>query len=320
MKVKSDNFILADQSIPPGTKKYIEIPVSRLITGSPVSIPVQVFHGAYKGPVLWINAAIHGDEIQGVEIIRRVTELLNPKKLCGTIISVPIVNIHGFIHRDRYLPDRRDLNRSFPGSPKGSLASRIANLFITEIVQKSDYGIDLHTGSDGRNNLPHIRTNLEDTECRDLALIFGAPVIVDSKERDGSLRAAAIDINKKILLFEGGEANRFNESAIQTAVMGISRILAYLGIIEMEVLPPPYHVQISTKTSWIRAKKSGIARLETQVGDVVEKGNSMGIIYDSIGKKLSSIKAHMNGLVIGKTETPLINQGDAMYHIAEVEK
>lgn len=313
-------FELGGHTILPGTKSFIELPVSKLVTGNMISIPVKVFHGKYKGPVVWLSAAVHGDEVQGVEIIRRVSEIINPRNLCGTLITVPIVNVHGFLHNDRYLPDRRDLNRSFPGSAKGSLASRIAHLFMKEIVERSDYGIDLHTGSDGRNNLPQLRANLDDSESMQLAQVFAPPVIINSKERDGSLRSAVSDHCKAILLYEGGEANRFDDEAIRTGFLGITRVLSFLHMVEIEILQPHYEVLKSNKTSWLRAKKSGIVKLSKALGELVEKGDLLGEIHDSIGNRLSLVKAHISGILIGRIETPLVNQGDAICHIAEVEE
>ena len=163
------DFVVAGSSVRPGTRRQCELPISKLVTGTEMSLPVMVVHGAHDGPCVWLNAAIHGDEINGVEIIRRVLEHLDPRRLSGTVLAVPIVNVHGFVTGDRYLPDRRDLNRSFPGSARGSLASRIANLLMTEVVARCSMGIDIHTGSDQRSNLPQIRADLDHAGTRALA-------------------------------------------------------------------------------------------------------------------------------------------------------
>ncbi|MDH3343556.1 MAG: succinylglutamate desuccinylase/aspartoacylase family protein, partial [Gammaproteobacteria bacterium] len=201
-------------TIAPGTRKTIDLPTGRLYTHTPMSVPVHVVSGKHAGPRLFVSAAIHGDEINGVEIIRRLLKLPALKRLHGTIIAVPIVNVHGLINHSRYLPDRRDLNRSFPGTEKGSLAARLAYLFMKEIVAKSTHGIDLHTGALHRNNLPQIRANMDDEETERLALAFNAPVIISSNLRDGSLRESAADYGIPMLLYEAGEALRFDEVSI----------------------------------------------------------------------------------------------------------
>lgn len=315
-----DAFRIGGRTIAPGTKEECELPISRLVTGNQISIPLKIFHGKKPGPVIWMSAGIHGDEIQGVEIIRRVMEILNPSTMAGTIIMVPIVNVHGFLNQSRYLPDRRDLNRSFPGSPKGSLASQVAHLFMKEIVSLCDLGIDMHTGSDGRKNLPHIRTDLNNPELKELAMMFGAPVMLHARVRDGSLREAAMERGTKVLLFEGGEANRFNEHSIIAAVKGITHILYSLKVLEVDFMTMGQHTLECRSSSWLRAKRAGILQLKGELGDQVEKGQVLGIIHDSTGNRLSQVKAHRNGIIIGRLETPLINQGDALYHIAEVSK
>lgn len=318
IKAKNTNFEIANMIVKPGTKATGELPLVKLVTGNQISIPLYVFNGNEPGPVIWISAAIHGDEVAGVEIIRQVMEKINPRRLKGTLITVPIVNVHGFLNRERYLPDRRDLNRSFPGSPKGSLAARIAYLFMSEIVNRCDMGIDLHTGSNNRSNYPQIRSDLDNPETRRLCEVFGAPIMLHSKIRDGSLRGAASEIGKKVLLYEGGEANRFDYEAIRIAVNGIMRILSDQDMTEYFTEPMESQTIESRMSSWLRAKKSGIVIMGSELGESVKKGQTLGIIHDSLGKQLGRIIAHSNGLIIGRSMQPLVNQGDAIYHIAEV--
>lgn len=317
---RNTDFHIGEMCIRPGKKSSGELPVAKLVTGNQISIPLYVFNGMAKGPVLWISAAIHGDEVAGVEIIRRVIANIDPRKLSGTIVAVPIVNVHGFLNKERYLPDRRDLNRSFPGSSKGSLAARIAHLFMKEIVERCDLGIDLHTGSNNRTNLPQIRSNLDNPEIRELCEIFGAPIMVHSKLRDGSLREAASDKGKKILLYEGGEANRFEENAIQCAVRGIMNIIVSQNMMDYPPAESNSQSLISRSSFWLRAKKSGILITDSDLGDSVKKGQILGIVHDSLGKRLGRVITHLDGIIIGKITQPLVNQGDAVFHIAEVEK
>jgi predicted deacylase len=310
-------FAIGPIEVKPGTRREVGLPITRLVTGAEVTLPVAVLHGRFDGPTVWIDAAIHGDEVGGVEIVRRVLTAVAPRLLHGTLLAVPIVNVHGFMVGERYLPDRRDLNRSFPGSARGSLASRIAHLMVQEVVAKSEVGIDLHTGSDHRTNLPQIRADLDDPRTRELATAFGAPVMVHSSLRDGSLRQAARDEGAVVLVYEGGEAWRFDEFAVSTGVTGVLRILATMEMIDLDVPEAPTPRE-SRKTGWVRASRTGIVHVRSPLGAEVADGDEMGQIYDSFGKRLGRIRANRDGIVIGRTEAPLVNRGDALVHIAEV--
>jgi hypothetical protein len=302
-----------------GHKTHLELPVGRLMSGSPVALPAIVLHGRNEGPIVWLSAAIHGDEIAGTEIIRQVLGRLNPGTMSGTVIALPIVNVYGFNTDDRYLPDRRDLNRSFPGSARGSLASRIAHLLMTEIVSRSTVGIDLHTGSDKRTNLPQIRANLDDPRACKLAAAFGAPIAIHSRTRDGSLRQAASDAGATVLLYEGGEASRFDQRAIDAGTAGVLRVLAHMEMIEELPTNGEVSPQISRRTLWSRATRSGITHLEAQLGDRVERFQPLASIYDPYGKRLGIIRSRASGMVIGHTQHPLVNRGDAVSHVAELD-
>jgi predicted deacylase len=239
--------------------------------------------------------------------------------MAGTVLAVPIVNVHGFLTGDRYLPDRRDLNRSFPGSPTGSLAARVANLFMTEIVNRADVGIDLHTGSDHRTNLPQVRADLDDPRTRALAEAFGAPLMLHAKVRDGSLRGAATAQGTTVLLYEGGEAWRFDPEALAVGEAGVCRVLAALGMIGPAADAPAERPLESRRSGWVRARRSGIALLEVSLGDRVARGGQLGVIHDSVGERLARIIAPRSGIVIGHIQHPLVNQGDAVVHLAETE-
>jgi uncharacterized protein len=317
---RRDSFRIGELVVAPGRSANGELPISRLVTGTRISLPIQVLHGRRPGRTVWVNAAVHGDEIGGVEIIRRVTRSLDARTMSGTVIAVPIVNVHGFLNGDRYLPDRRDLNRSFPGSANGSLAARVANLFMSEIVRRSDVGIDLHTGSDHRTNLPHVRANLDDPETRKLAEAFGAPLMVHARLRDGSLRAAATERGATVLLYEGGEAWRFDEPALEVGVRGIRRVLTELDMIDPDDTGPAPAPMESHNTTWIRARRSGLALLHTRLGASVVRGELLGVIHDSVGKRLSRISAPRGGVVISHVQHPLVNQGDALVHLADVRE
>ncbi len=311
-------FEIADTTVRAGARAQFEIPITRLMSGTPVALPVLVLHGRREGPVMWVSAAIHGDEIAGVEIIRRVLDGLDPKQMSGTLLAVPVVNVHGFNTGDRYLPDRRDLNRSFPGSLRGSLASRIAYLLMTEVVARASVGIDLHTGSDHRTNLPQIRADLDDPETLALANAFGAPVAIHSRLRDGSLRQAAREAGATVLLYEGGEAWRFDEGSIATGAAGLRRILAALGMTD-GAEPAPAATLFSRHSRWLRATRSGILHLEAGLGARVTAGDTVAVIHDTFGKRRGRVTARHAGIIIGHTQLPLVNQGDAVAHVAEID-
>ena len=310
-------FEIAGHKVSAGKRMRLELPIGNLMSGTPVALPLIVVHGKKDGPVVWISAAIHGDEICGVEIIRQVLDAVNAPSMAGTIIAAPVVNVHGFNTNDRYLPDRRDLNRCFPGSKRGSLASRIAYLFMKEIVKRSDVGIDLHTGADLRTNLPQIRCDIDHAPTLALAEEFGSPIIIDARLRDGSLRQAAVEEGKIMLLFEGGEASRFDPAAIAGGVAGVLRTLNHMGVTDLEV-PIGQRSLYSRSTSWSRASKSGIVHLDALLGELVIAKQQLATIYDPFGKVLGKINAKHDGIVIGHTQAPLVNRGDALSHVARI--
>lgn len=317
-RTRRPDFELGGKRVRAGQRLEVELPIARLVTGTPVSLPVLVVHGREEGPTVWVSAAIHGDEINGVEIIRRVLERLDAKALRGTVLAVPIVNVHGFVNGDRYLPDRRDLNRSFPGSARGSMAGRLAHLFMKEVVARCTVGVDLHTGSAHRTNLPQVRADLDDPVTRQLALAFGAPLMMHSAIRDGSLRQSATEAGATVLLYEGGEAWRFGEDAIRAGVDGVLRVFSTIGL--LDGLGPSSLTPLESRSSkWVRAPRSGIAQIPVELGDEVVAGQQLGRIHDSFGRRLGQIKSPIDGSVIGLNLDPLLNRGDAIVHIAATE-
>ncbi|MCW8859445.1 MAG: succinylglutamate desuccinylase/aspartoacylase family protein [Deltaproteobacteria bacterium] len=301
-----------------GSRATVGLPMPSLYTSNQMTLPVQVVHGRRSGPVLFVSAAVHGDEINGVEIIRRLLASRTMNNLRGTLLAVPVVNPFGFIQRSRYLPDRRDLNRSFPGSAKGSLAGRLAHLFMTEIASRCDFGIDLHTGSNFRSNLPQIRASLDDQKTIELALAFGAPVVVPSALREGSLREAVAAVGKPVLVFEGGEALYFNESVIRTGLQGIFRLLRHAGMLPASKKAKHRESIVTNRTSWVRASMSGIFSRKVQLGGFIKKGAPLGIVSDPLGDEREAIYAPFTGVVIGQLNLPLAYEGDALIHLARV--
>ncbi|MCB0407329.1 MAG: succinylglutamate desuccinylase/aspartoacylase family protein [Bdellovibrionales bacterium] len=311
------------QSIGPGKVKHVQINVGRLYDLTDIHLNLRIQKGKKDGPILFITAAIHGDEINGIEIIRRLLQQKALKNLCGTLITVPIVNIFGFNNRSRYLPDRRDLNRCFPGSSTGSLAARLAHTLMTEVVLKSTCGIDLHTGAVHRNNLPQIRAHLDNSKTNKLARAFGAPVILNSTFRDGSLRFAAHERNIPILLFEGGEALRFDDKVTKVGVRGILSVME-----KMKMLPEGTvgsglisdEAYVAKNSFWLRAPESGLAKGIKKLGAYVEAGDLLAFITSPYGDSKVALRAPHSGIIIGASALPLVTKGDAMYHIATFDE
>ena len=313
----SKSITLGEFTIKPGERRSLELPLPSLYSHTPVSLPVYVINGRRPGPVLFVCAAIHGDEINGVEIIRRLLQTKTVNRLRGALIAVPVVNVYGFIARSRYLPDRRDLNRSFPGSDTGSMAARLASTFIDEIVSQSTHGIDLHTGAIGRENLPQIRAKVIDAPQTDaMARAFGAPVILNAELRDGSLREAVAD-TIPMLLYEAGEALRFNEVAIRAGVKGIIRVMRHLAMLPARKSRQlPAEPLTATSSQWVRTPQSGIMRTIVPLGAHVRKGQTLGWVADPFGEQEVEIVTRVSGIVIGRSSLPLVHEGEALYHIA----
>lgn len=317
---KNKTISVGGIEIQPGQRVCVELPVADLYTHTSLDMPVQVINGKRPGPTLFVSAAIHGDELNGVEIIRRLLARRNLNRLRGCLLAVPIVNIHGFLDQSRYLPDRRDLNRSFPGSPRGSIAARLANTFCREIVAQADFGIDIHTGAIHRSNLPQIRANLDDEKTLELAQAFNVPVLINAPVRDGSLRGYAADQGIPTLLYEAGEALRFDEVSIRAGLRGVTSVMRTLGMLpalkrETKRTEPV----MATSTSWIRASSSGIVRSHVKLGKRVNKGDPVATISDPFGEEELVEAAPNSGLVIGRSNLPLAHEGDALIHIARFD-
>lgn len=316
-------FVIAGSEVAAGTRRLIDLPVSRLSNHTPVTLPVHVLHGEQPGPTMFLSAAVHGDELNGVEIIRRVLRTLAPGNIHGTLLCVPVVNAYGFIGRSRYLPDRRDLNRSFPGSATGSLGARLANIFLNEIVKRSTIGIDLHSAATHRVNLPQIRCEYtRSAKVRELALAFGTEVILHAPERAGSLRKAAREAGVDVLVYEGGEGLRFDEFAIKAGVDGIAGVMLSVGMLE---LPEGYEIMhdqrgrepfLANASKWVRAPEAGVLRTGKRIGDAVSEGETIGHIANPYEEADVAVRAPRRGIIIGRTTLPIVNVGDALFHIA----
>lgn len=311
---RSDEFTICGVRVPPGSRRYLDLPLPKAFGHAELRMPVVVCHGRRPGPAILVSAAVHGDEVIGTEIIRRLLDAIQRRGLRGTVVAVPVVNAYGFIAQQRYLPDRRDLNRSFPGSSDGSLAGRLARLFLDEIVARCDYAVDLHSGAIHRDNLPQIRADLGDPRVRELADAFGVPVLLDSDARDGSLREAVCAAGKPMLLFEGGEALRFDEHCIRAGLHGCLNVLA-----QLRILPRARRRRIEpavARTSrWVRATASGLLRPHVRLGAEVAAGQVLASISDPTGRTTTELTADDAGIIIGRLNLPLVNAGDAVCHL-----
>lgn len=314
------SFSIHDIAIEAGSQATVSIPVSQQVTGLNSALALKVMHGAMPGPAIFVSGAIHGDEIIGTAVIQRLLEQLSPERLAGTIIFAPAVNIYGFASHSRYLPDRRDLNRSFPGSEKGSLAAQLAHTFLTHVIDRCSLGIDIHSAAKHRYNLPQIRIASGSPYLSELAMAFGAPIIIESPLRPGSMRALAAERETPMLLLEAGEALRFDRFAIDVGVAGVLRVLAHIGMVEGDDGLGDVEVPLrSTRSSWVRAPRGGVSRRVCRSGDVVREGDLLARVGGLFGEDPEDLVSPSNGVIIGHATLPIVNQGDALFHVAEVE-
>ncbi|NSX55066.1 succinylglutamate desuccinylase/aspartoacylase family protein [Parasulfitobacter algicola] len=317
---KRSDFEFGGERIAPGTRRTIDLPVSVLSDHTPITMSVHIIHGRLDGPTVFVSAGIHGDEIIGVEIVRRLLRAKNLKTVRGTLIVIPIVNAFGFINHSRYLPDRRDLNRSFPGSESGSLASRLAHIFVTEIVARCDLGIDLHSAAIHRINSPQIRVSPENQKTLELANVFGAPIIMIAPIRDGSLRGAAKQLGKDVLLYEAGEGLRFDEMSVRAGVAGILRVLHHVNMISGKgIAKAKASPMLCPSSKWLRAPIGGLLRNFRADGALVRTGDLMALVSDPFGEREHEILAPFDGIIVGRAMMPIVNEGDAIFHLARVK-
>ncbi len=307
--------------VAPGDRAYVDLPIADLYTHAHLTMPVQVVNGKRAGPTLFVSAAIHGDELNGVEIIRRLLAHKSLSRLRGCLIAVPVVNVHGFLDQSRYLPDRRDLNRSFPGSPSGSVAARLAYIFAQEIIRQADFGVDIHTGALHRTNLPQVRANLSDEQTLGLAKAFNVPVLINAPVRDGSLRGYAAEEGIPTLLYEAGEALRFDEVSIRAGLRGLLSVMRRLQMLpERKSKTRQIEPMVAASTSWIRAPASGIVHLRVKLGQRLDVGQLLATISDPLGESVKKVEAKFSGIVIGHTKLPLVHEGDAIIHVARFDR
>lgn len=312
-----EEFVLGGVEVPRGARRAIDLPVGNVTSHAPVILPVQVLRGRRSGPCLLVTGCLHGDELNGTEITRRLLRARALRRLRGTLVAVPVLNLPAFLMRTRYLPDRRDLNRCFPGAASGSLGARLAKVVTSELLPVADAVIDLHTGAINRPNLPQIRVSPGDRESMKLAKAFGAPVILMAPVREGSFRHSSVEARKKMVLFEGGEAARLDASTIRFGLRGIMAVMRHLEMLpsrkvsKHEKRPPV----ICRKSSWERASAFGLFTPLVPLGRAVKRGDQIGFVADPLSSEEFPVRASREGVVIGRTNEGLVDEGDALVHI-----
>lgn len=323
--MQSKKVEIMGHAISDGKGVQLNLDIAKLHTRTKIQVPVIVEKGKKEGPTLLMTAGIHGNEINGIEIVRQLIAKKYNKPECGMVICIPVVNVFGFLNQRRQFPDGRDLNRVFPGSPRGSLASRFAYHIIKEIVPLVDYCIDYHTGGDSRFNIPQIRVNAGDKESLKLAKLFGSRFVMQTEHKDRSFRRALNKLDKKVLLFEGGKSLYIDDKVTKVGVTGALRVMHHLGIRdfskELEIMESKIiKTRIIKKSSWVRAKYSGMFHPMVRLGGKVNKGDIMGSISDPFGSFERNIKALFSGYVICINQHPIVNQGDGIFHISRDSK
>jgi predicted deacylase len=308
------DFEILGERIAPGERRDLSLPAGETFSGDPMPVPLTVIRGTKEGPTLCLTAGIHGDELNGVEIVQQVVESVRPNRLAGTILAIPIANLHGFQTGSRYLPDRRDLNRHFPGSKSGSTAARIAHAIFHTAIRRCDALVDLHTGSLHRSNLPQVRADLRDERVLALARAFGDTVVVHSAGEKGTLRRAALDAGIPSIIYEAGEPMRLQRAEIRRGVIGVQNVLVHLGL-----RPGPRislgPQRVFQQTRWVRASRGGILTTDVRLGDAVRQGDVLGTITDPIRKEASPVIAPAAGRVIGMALAPVMIPGYAAFHL-----
>ncbi|MBN9284642.1 MULTISPECIES: succinylglutamate desuccinylase/aspartoacylase family protein [unclassified Flavobacterium] len=318
MNYQHKDITILKETVLPGESKTINMEIAKLHTMTKLKIPIIVERSKVPGPTVLFTAGLHGDEINGTEIVRQLIIQKINKPKSGTVICIPIINVFGFVNKTREFPDGRDLNRVFPGSKMGSLASRFAYYLLKEIIPHVDYAIDFHAGGASRFNAAQIRIIPDNKELKDLADVFHAPFTLYSKNISGSFRNSCHKLGVKMLLFEGGKSNDFNDEITLQGVEGAKRILHHFDMLngrKKTHIPEDKSIYIN-KSSWIRAKYSGMFHGHTKVGRYVERGDLLATISDPYGKIEHRLKAPNSGYIINVNDAPIVYQGDAIYHIS----
>jgi len=315
MAVKSKRFNIGTTYIRPGETKDVYLKISEYFTGDPISLPIRVIRARRRGPCIFVSATVHGDELNGMGIVHDLMFGPTIRLQKGTLILAPVINIFGFESQDRYMPDRRDLNRFFPGSKTGNLTSRVANLIFNEIIKKSDYGIELHTAAQPRANFPNVRGDMKKPDVRKLATAFGAELILDGRGPDGSLRREATKAGCPTIILEAGEPLKIQEEIMQVGVRGVLNVLKYFDMLPGEPEKPMFQVRASRST-WVRAEVGGILRYHVSLGESVAAGQRIATNSSVFGEKQNVLRSPVDGIVLSLKTLPMVKPGEPICHIA----
>ncbi len=310
-----DEISIAGKTIELGQRRDVEIPVSESYSGSAVVIPITVWRAPAPGPTLFVSAAVHGDELNGTGIVRELILAAPFELITGSLVLIPVVNMLGLDRHQRYLPDRRDLNRCFPGHPNGTPAARYAHAFFQSVVAQCDYGIDFHTAAVRRTNYPNIRADMENPAARRLARAFGCELIVSGKGPRGSLRRSACAAGCPTIILEAGEVWKIEPSVVGCGVRGVANVLIELGMIVGDWISPPYQAEIE-ETLWVRANVGGLLAFHIAPGDILKKGQAIATNSNLLGKEKTTLASPVDGIVLGMTTLPVVTPGDPVCHIA----
>lgn len=308
-------FKLDGETVPPGQTREVRLKVSESYTGAPIELPIRVQRARRPGPAVFVSAAIHGNEINGVGIVHELMDERPLDLVAGTLILLPVVNVFGVEYQDRYMPDGRDLNRNFPGSANGSLARRVAHLIFRQVVQQCDYGIDLHSAADQRVNFPNIRGDFSNPGVERLGRAFGCELLVNGKGPEGSLRREACAAGCPTIILEAGEPRKIEPRVLEIGYRGVRNVLIELGMVEGELHHPAYQTRVE-KTKWVRAQVGGILRFHIAPGSVVEKGEPVATNTSLYGREKSVLVSPVDGVVLGMTTLPTVKPGEPVCHVA----
>jgi predicted deacylase len=310
-------FRIGRSEVAPGETRDVMLKYSESYSGVPLRMPIRVVRGTLPGPAVFVTAAVHGDELAGTGIVRDLIIRHPPRPARGTLVLVPVVNMLGFEQHSRYMPDRRDLNRAFPGSSMGSLTSRLARTVTGELLARCQYGIDLHSAASHRRNMPHVRADMASPETARIARAFGTELIVDGHGPAQSLRRIACGMGCATIVLEAGEIWKIEREAVEIGVRGVRNVLIELGMLDEPPEPPAYQVVVD-KTTWVRATEGGILSFELGLGDPVERGQVIATCAGLLGQRSTPVRATADGIVMGITTLPAVKPGDPVVHIAAV--